>query len=185
MKFGKLNRALHRDLGYFCASLILAYCISGIALNHVDDWNPDFIIHRDTVYFDQPYTREGMKRSEILKLAGLVGMASFKVYDFPTPDQLKIYFERATLHVYFNEKMGLYEGISRRPVFYQTNVLHRNSVRHWKWASDVFAGLLIIINLTGLIMLKGKLGIGGRGKWLILLGLIPPVVALIMQVNQA
>ena len=151
----------------------------------MDDWNPDFIIHRDTVYFDKTYIREDMQRSEILKLAGLVGMASFKVYDFPTPDQLKIYFERATQHVYLTEKMGLYEGISRRPVFYQTNVLHRNSVRHWKWASDVFAGLLIIINLTGLIMLKGKYGIGGRGKWLILLGLIPPAVALIMQVSQA
>lgn len=185
MKFGKLNRALHRDLGYFCASLVLAYCISGIALNHVDDWNPDFIINRDTVYFDQSMSRENIQRDDILKLAAMVGMPSFKVYDFPTPDQLKIYFDRATLHVYFHEKMGLYEGISRRPVFYQTNVLHRNSVRNWKWASDVFAALLILINLTGLIMLKGKYGIGGRGKWLILLGLIPPAVALMMQVSQA
>lgn len=103
------------------------------------------------------------------------------MYDFPTPNQVKIYFEQASLHVYLYSKLGLYEHIRRRPLFYQTNLLHRNNTPGWKWASDVFAVLLIALNLTGVIILKSKYGITGRGKWFIILGLIPPFVLLIMQ----
>lgn len=181
MKFRKANRAVHRDVGYFCSSLILAYCISGIALNHVDEWNPDFIIHRDTIRFEQNWSRDQIKPADIIILAGKAGYKSYKVYDFPTPDQVKVYFDQASLHVYLDQKWGLYEHIRRRPLFYQTNVLHRNSVHGWKWASDVFAILLIALNLTGVIILKGKYGISGRGKWFILLGLIPPLVVLIIH----
>lgn len=181
MKFRKANRAIHRDVGYFCSSLILAYCISGLALNHVDDWNPDFIIQRDTIHFAENWTKEQVTPKEILLLSKPVGRTSYKVYDFPTPDQVKIYYDQASLHVYLNDHWGLYEHIRRRPIFYQTNVLHRNSVHGWKWASDVFAILLILLNLTGVIILKGKYGITGRGKWFILLGLIPPIVVLILQ----
>lgn len=181
MSFRKTNRAIHRDVGYFCSSLILAYCISGIALNHVDDWNPDFIIQRDTIEFEQGWTKEQIKTAEILYLSGKAGHESYKVYDFPTPNQVKIYFDQASLHVYLDSKLGLYEHIRRRPLFYQTNVLHRNSIPVWKWASDVFAVLLIGLNLTGIILLKGKYGIGGRGKWFILLGLVPPLIVLLVQ----
>lgn len=181
MKFRKANRAIHRDVGYFCSSLILAYCISGIALNHVDDWNPDFIIHRDTIRFEENWTREQINQDEIVQLSQKAGQPKYKVYDFPTDNQVKIYFDQASLHVYLDEKRALYEHIRRRPLFYQTNVLHRNSVHGWKWASDVFAILLIALNLTGVIILKGKYGITGRGKWFIILGLIPPVLVLIIQ----
>ncbi|MDZ4708064.1 MAG: PepSY-associated TM helix domain-containing protein [Saprospiraceae bacterium] len=181
MKFRKANRAVHRDVGYFCSALILAYCISGIALNHVDDWNPDFIIHRDTIRFEQNWQKDQIQPEDILNLSGKAGHKSYKVYDFPTPDQVKIYFDQASLHVYLDQKWGLYEHIRRRPLFYQTNVLHRNSVQGWKWASDIFAILLITLNLTGVILLKGKYGISGRGKWFILLGLIPPLVVLFIQ----
>ena len=51
----RLNLATHRDLGYFFSSMILVYCISGIALNHVDDWNPDFVIHKKTIAIDKTY----------------------------------------------------------------------------------------------------------------------------------
>ena len=37
----KLNRSLHRDIGYFCIGLTLIFAVSGIALNHLDDWNQE------------------------------------------------------------------------------------------------------------------------------------------------
>ena len=40
--------------------------------------------------------------------------------------------------------------------------------------------MLIIINVTGLFILKGKNGIKGRGKWFIAAGFIPPILALIL-----
>jgi len=180
-KIRRLNLATHRDLGYFFSSLILVYCISGIALNHVDDWNPDFILDKKTIKLDKTYLPSEINNESINHLGSLVGEKRYKVYDLPTPDQVKIYYEDASMHVYMNEGRAVYEQVSKRPVFYQVNVLHRNSLQGWKWASDIFAFLLIVINITGLFILKGKHGIAGRGKWLIAGGMLPPIVAIIIQ----
>ncbi len=90
-------------------------------------------------------------------------------------------YEKIVDSVTLDKKEAIYEQVSKRPVFYQSNVLHRNSLKGWKWASDIFAVLLIVINITGLFILKGKHGITGRGKWLIAAGFLPPVVAIIVQ----
>lgn len=175
-----LNVAAHRDFGYFFSSLIIIYCLSGIALNHVNEWNPDFIITRDSVAFDGGWTQTEMTNEKINMLSGKIGEGEYKVFDFPTPNQVKVYYENASLHLNFETGKGVYENVSRRPVFYEANVIHRNSVKGWKWAADVFAVLLIVINVTGLFILRGKYGISGRGKWLIGAGLIPPIVAIII-----
>jgi hypothetical protein len=59
--------------------------------------------------------------------------------------------------------------------------LHRNSIKGWKWASDVFAVMLILISITGLFILKGKKGLTGRGKWLIAAGALPPLIVLLLN----
>lgn len=177
----KLNVATHRDLGYFFTSLIIVYCISGIALNHVDDWNPDFIIEKENITLDRKYNREEINDKKIKQFNKLVGEESHKIADFPTNDQVKIYYEDASLHIYLNQKKGIYERVSKRHLFYEVNVLHRNSLKGWRWASDVFALCLITMTLTGLFVLKGKHGITGRGKWFIAAGLFPPVIAIIIQ----
>lgn len=175
-----LNVAAHRDFGYFFSSLIIIYCISGLALNHVDDWNPDFIITRDSVAFKGGLTKADMTKDRIIALGKQVGEEEYKVFDFPTPDQVKIYYEDASLHLNFKTGEGVYENVSRRAVFYEANVIHRNSVKGWKWAADIFAVMLIAINVTGLFVLKGKYGITGRGKWLIAAGTLPPVIAILI-----
>ena len=45
MRWRRLFRVLHRDIGYLLFGLVLAYSISGLAVNHVDDWNPSYSIH--------------------------------------------------------------------------------------------------------------------------------------------
>jgi uncharacterized protein len=180
-KIRRLNITLHRDLGYFVSSLVLAYCLSGIALNHVDSWNPDFIIEKIPVQYPHKLARHEVDKAKIEELGKLVGEEKYKVYDFPTPDQVKIYYNNASLHMHLDKGTGIYEKVARRPLFYQTNVLHRNSLKGWNWAADLFALVLILINITGLFILKGRHGIGGRGKWLIAAGFIPPLVALIIQ----
>ena len=57
VKLHRWSVAWHRDLGYFFSSLIIIYCISGLALNHVDDWNPDFIIQKKTIQLPKVYQR--------------------------------------------------------------------------------------------------------------------------------
>lgn len=180
-KIRRLNRDLHRDIGYFFSSLILVYCISGIALNHVDDWNPDFVIKRDVVDILDTYSQSEINEEIIRDFSTLVKEEKYTIYDFPTKDQLKIYYDNASLHINFSTHKAVYERVYKRTVFYQSNVLHRNSLKGWKWASDIFAVMLIAINITGLFVLKGKKGIMGRGKWFIAAGFLPPIVAIIIQ----
>jgi hypothetical protein len=175
-----LNVAAHRDFGYFFSSLIIIYCLSGIALNHVNEWNPDFIITRDSVSFEGGLTKADMTNDMINSLSQKIGEGDYKVFDFPTYNQVKVYYEDASLHLNFETGEGIYENVARRPVFYEANVIHRNSVKGWKWAADIFAVLLIVIVVTGLFIVRGKYGITGRGKWLIGAGLIPPIVAIII-----
>lgn len=177
----RLNAAVHRDLGYFVSALVIAYCISGVALNHADAWNPDFVIHKRTVSISGPATAAEIGPGDIESYNRLVGEPRHRVYDFPTRDQVKIYYEGASLHVDLRDRTALYERVSRRPLFYQVDVLHRNSFKPWKWAADVFALVLVIINVTGLFILRGRGGIGGRGKWLIAAGAVPPLVALLLH----
>jgi hypothetical protein len=180
-KLRRLNVAAHRDLGYFFSALIIVYCISGLALNHVNEWNPDFMISKDTLQINKVYNSSSVNNALINSLGRLVGEEKYKVYDAPTKGQVKVYYDNASLHVNFDTHTGIYEKVARRPLFYQVNVLHRNSLKGWRWASDVFAVMLITICITGLFVMKGKYGITGRGKWLIAAGLLPPVAAIIIQ----
>lgn len=180
-KLRKLNIATHRDLGYFFSSLIIIYCLSGFALNHVNDWNPDFIIEKETITIPGDYSTSNLSSELIKEFGKQVNETDYKVYDVPSPGKVKIYYDNASLLIDFTTNSGKYEKIIRRPVFYQSNLLHRNSIRGWKWVSDIFAGMLIIISVTGLFILKGKKGISGRGKWLIGAGVLLPILVLIIN----
>ncbi len=48
MRLKKLVIATHRDVGYFLAGLTVIYAISGVAVNHVDDWNPNYVLRSET-----------------------------------------------------------------------------------------------------------------------------------------
>ena len=79
----KLNVALHRDLGYFFSTLIVIYCISGIALNHVDDWNSDFIITKDSVTISRSYTINEINQNVVKEFSAMVKEEDYKIFDFP------------------------------------------------------------------------------------------------------
>lgn len=179
-KIWKFNRAVHRDLGYFVSALVIAYCISGIALNHIDAWNPDFQIVTKEIKIPKKYKVGEFTKEHALEVSKLVGEDSFRIFDMPTPNQVKIYYKEASLHIHLDDGRASYEKISRRPLFYQVNVLHRNSFKPWKWVADIFALLLILINITGLFVLKGSRGLTGRGWWFIAAGALPPLIALVL-----
>ena len=55
MKLRKWNRIIHRDMGYIFFGMSVIYGLSGIALNHLDDWNPNYIIKiREVILEDLP-----------------------------------------------------------------------------------------------------------------------------------
>lgn len=180
MNFRRLNNSLHRDVGYFLSGLIFIYCLSGIALNHVGDWNPDFVIHKRKIALGRAYARTEITPERIAEFNALVGESTAKVHDFPTAHHLKIYYDNASLLIDLSAATGDYESVQRRPLFYQANVLHRNTLKGWRWAADVFGLLLIFLTVSGWFVLKGERGLGGRGKWLIAAGMLPPLVAVLI-----
>lgn len=180
MNWRRLNSDLHRDVGYFLSGLIVIYCLSGIALNHVDDWNPSFMVHKRTIQLERAYTAEEITPERIAEFTAMVGEAPPKMHDRPTPNHVKFYFDNATLHLDLHAKTGAYERLQRRPLLYETNVLHRNSLKGWKWASDLFGLLLMFLTISGWFMLKGRHGLARRGKWLIAAGMVPPVAAIVL-----
>lgn len=175
-----LVRALHRDIGFFIAGVTLLYAISGIAVNHTAAWDPSFVVERRQVAVVFPAGKDELTEADVLDNLERLGIAeSFKTYDFPSPLRVKIYLEDGSIVARLGERYGTYETIRRRPFLYEVNFLHLNPRGWWKVFSDLFAVALIFIVVTGLILTPGRRGLNGRGKWLLALGLLVPLMALV------
>lgn len=172
------SRVLHRDVGYFVTALVIAYALSGLALNHQDEWNPDFAVERREIAIERGYQVVEVGAALAGAFSARVGEGRPRLVDSPAEGQVKIYYDNAFLHLYLDERRGVYERLVRRPIFWDVNVLHRNSLKAWRWFADGFSVLLIFVNLTGLLVLRGRHGLSARGKWLIAAGLLPPIAAL-------
>jgi uncharacterized protein len=181
MNFPKLNRIAHRDIGYLIAGLTIIYAISGIALNHKNNWNPNYIIDNREFVSDIKITRENFNddaAKEILKRAGI--NHDYKTFHYPNGEKVTIFIDGGLVQVNTVTGKGVIERISRRPIFYQLNFLHYNPGRWWKYFSDVFCLSLIIVTLSGLFIIKGKNGITKRGAILTIIGIILPLLFLLI-----
>jgi hypothetical protein len=176
----KWNRVLHRDLGYFFVGMTLIYALSGLALNHIDDWNPSYqVTLRDVQWEDAPV--DSVTRADVLAFLERYDVRDrYKKYYYPEPQQLRIFLKSGNVDVDLATGQGRMELLSRRPVFYQVNFLHYNPGRLWTWFSDIFGVGLMLIAITGLFILKGKKGITGRGAWLTTAGILVPLGLLLM-----
>jgi len=71
---------------------------------------------------------------------------------------------------------GELKKVERRAVLFELNALHLNNLKGvWTYVADLFAVAMIFLALTGMVMMKGKHGLAGRGKWFVLGGLAIPV----------
>ena len=177
MKIRKLNRAVHRDLGYVFFAMSIIYGLSGISLNHIDDWNPNYIVERSTISSD--LTQElGLEKENIMSFLTTIDEAdNYKKYYFPTPGFLKIFIKNGSIMVNTKTGQARVEKLRRRPVFHEFNYLHYNHAKRlFTWFADAFAVALILMAITGLFMVKGKNGITRRGAWLTLIGILLPLI---------
>jgi uncharacterized protein len=184
MKFQwrKWFRVVHRDFGYLFFGLTLVYSLSGIALNHLDDWNSNYVIIRKEITLENPgRIYRGITKSEVKDLMEELGQgSSYKNHYFPESSQLKVFLKGGSVIIDTETGNGLLEKVTRRPLFREMNYLHYNPQESWTWVSDVFAGALIILAVTGLFLVRGAKGITGRGAWLTILGIAVPVIFLLI-----
>ncbi len=180
MKWRKWIRILHRDIGYLATGLTVIYAISGVAVNHVDEWNPNYSIERSTIKLDSiPSLEKEAMIKYILNEIGETGKIknSFR----PAPDKLDIFVEGNTISVNYTTKEVSQEKMASRTVIRESNFLHLNAPKKvWTYVADVFAVALAFLAISGLFMIKGKNGIAGRGAWMTALGILLPIIFLII-----
>ena len=175
----KWNRIVHRDLGYLCAGLTVVYAVSGVAVNHVRDWNPNFSITHDTIQVpvvagaEIPAGYEG----DVLAAAGSTESprGTFR----PDPGTLRVFIEDGVVEVDLASGLGVVERVRQRALLREANFLHLNQPRAlWTWVADLFAVALAVLAVSGLFMIRGRKGITGRGAWLTAAGVLIPLVFL-------
>ncbi len=181
MRWVKLSRNLHRDLGYILFAMIIIYALSGIAINHIDDWNPDFVVKKEKINLNLPENTEAITFTNIEKQLEIKGLAkNFVSYDIASQGKVKLYFKNGSMLYNLSKQEGELEIAVRRPLFFEINMLHRNPGGLWTLISDIFAVGLIVISITGITMMKGKNSLSGRGKWLLAAGTLTPIIALLV-----
>jgi hypothetical protein len=150
----------------------LVYAISGILLNHMEGKDPAF-------------------RTEDVALQAEKGLSSQELAFWwndrkNVPPLRKILpIDEQHLRLMLEGGVGVYNSVtgaldyekhSKRRFIYWINKLHYNQVKGWSVMADLFAVSLVFFALSGLVMIKGKNGIAGHGKWYLILGLVIPVL---------
>lgn len=174
------NNIVHRDVGYLCVALTLVYAISGIAVNHIQDWNPNYRFAREERRFAPvPVGPRDVMVSQIVERLGLPGSPkeSFR----SRPDQVELFYDGWSVKADVTAGTALVERPQERPVLFDVNFLHLNRPGGlWTWLADLYALMLAVLAATGMFVLRGRKGLVGRGKWLVLAGLAVPVLFLLV-----
>jgi hypothetical protein len=170
------NAAIHRDVGYLSVALTLAYALSGLAVNHIASWNPNYVKTRE-VRRIAPMDPAEPAGSLIQKAqAQLRPEGRFKNAFQPDDDTLQLFYDRATYAVDLPTGQVLVDATRPRPVLHALNQLHLNAPKRlWTAIADLYAGALIVLALSGLFILRGPKGALGRGLWFVGAGLAVPL----------
>ncbi len=173
-------RALHRDLGYVAVGLTVIYAISGLAVNHVADWNPNRTVTTTDVAIGPLPGDTPAERRAIAVTRLDLDPADVRSELQQGPGNLKVFFVSGSeLRVDPTTGKGRLQRVGDRPILRAFNALHLNDLKgFWTWMADAYAIALLFLACSGLFMLRGTQGLAGRGKWLVAVGALIPAVAL-------
>lgn len=182
-RFRRYCRTVHSHLSFFFMGVILIYAVSGITMNHLKDFNPKYYItvNNYTVKERFPPSHK-FNKNEIIQLLKEVGeQDNYIKHFYPNNSTVKVFLKSGSSYIFDTQTGNVaYEGIKKRPVFYQLSFLHYNPGTWWTYFSDLSAVCLILICISGILMNKGKRGLFGIGGIELLAGILIPVLALIL-----
>lgn len=175
LRWREWNVALHRDVGFLTAGLTLVYVASGIAVNHVHDWNPNYRIERVERAFEPIAVgdRDAMVAELVQKLSlGAMPKESFR----SAPERVELFYDGWSVKADAMAGRAIIERQRERLVLRALNALHLNHLRGlWTYAADAYALSLGFLVLSGLLIPRKQRGLAGRGKYLVLAGLAVPL----------
>jgi len=180
-KLRKWSRILHRDIGFFFIGTTIIYGLSGIALNHIHDWNPNYSVEVKNFTTEIDLSKNDNTKIHVEELLSQIDKANnLRKFYYPNTNTIKIFLKGgSSIIVDLKTGQGQAEFLKKRAIFYQVNFLHYNPHSWWTWFSDIFAGALILFALTAIFMVRGKKGIIGMGGVYTIAGIIIPILFLI------
>jgi hypothetical protein len=173
-------RAVHRDFGYLAIGFTVIYAISGIAQNHIEDWgeisykNYEKTITIAAIADDAP---DDIAIKAVSDAAGLGTPTSA----FRAGDEVRLEYGNGAKVTAIGTEVTI-QGRERRAFIGAANWLHTARNRHgWRYVADVYALLLLYLAISGIFMIKGKLGLKWRGALLISAGVAVPIAAVLLS----
>jgi hypothetical protein len=154
--------------------LTFVYAISGLAVNHIADWDANFVnVTRNfTVQVSASQTDDEL--AAIVAKAGDIADKPKEVYR--EGDDLEILYDHRTLHL--DLPSGKVVDEQQKPRFFlrAANWLHLNrGKKAWKYFADAYAAGLLLLATSGLFMIPGKKGLIGRGAIFVAIGVAIPL----------
>lgn len=171
----KWSRTIHRNLGFFMVGVCLIYAISGFLLNHMDGKDPAFKTKEETLQIEPNLTNEELnllwKDKQLPEIKRILAIDQ---------DHYRLML-KGGVGIY-NSTTGIvdYELHQKREFIYWINKLHYNKVKGWSVMADLFAFSLVFFAISGLVIVKGKKGITGTGKWYLIFGILIPIVYILL-----
>jgi uncharacterized protein len=181
MNLYRLNRILHRDIGYFFFGMTIIYAVSGIALNHRNHWNSNYIIRQEVISVVVPDSNVVKDKAYATGIIEQIsGDLKYKTH-LASGNNMKVFVDGGSVSVNLSTGEGQIETLKKRPIFNEFNFLHYNKpAKLWTWFSDIYCVGLLILATGGLFIIKGKNGIKGRGAWMTAIGIIIPLILFLM-----
>ena len=198
-------RNWHRDLGFVGAALTVVYAVSGLAVNHRGDWDynrstvtkrydfgtpaallPGLSTERRRELSQDPASITSQEEAELAREIGTRIGSAQKLHN-------TLWRNRYTLAIHFSPgdadrvEYDVRTGEANRSlrkdrvILRQLNLLHLNERRGWwTFVADAYAGVMLFLAISGVLMLKGRRGLAGRGGPLLIVGLLVPVGAMLL-----
>lgn len=180
-KWRPLVRTLHRDAGYLAVGLTFVYAASGIAVNHVAEWDPNFRNFQTTHELGGPLAGSDDEVATKVRAQLAIKDEPREVYR-EGESQLDVLFDRRTLHVNTATGHVVDEGQKPRGLLRLANWLHLNrGKKAWTYVADTYAAGLLFLAVSGMVMLPGRKGFLGRGAVLVAVGAAAPILYVVFS----
>lgn len=171
-------RAVHRDIGYLAIGFTVIYAVSGIAQNHIEDWGEvSYETYEKTVQIE-PLAAEAPDDVAVKIVADAAALGT-PTGVYRAGDEVRLEYANGAKVTAIGDTVTI-QGRERRAFIGAANWLHtaRNKAG-WKYVADAYAVLLLYLAISGIFMIKGRLGLKWRGTVLIGIGVAVPVLAVV------
>jgi len=173
IKWRKLLRSLHRDLGYFFVGLTCIYAVSGLILNYkIEGKDPAFKEVITNKKLDRHISVSALKKN-------------WKLWLPDAPKCTRVIPIKKLFRIYVKGGLGEYNPqtgkltltvYKEKPIIKFINNIHYNQGKRFTWLANFFAISMLFFAISGIIIVKGKMGFKKRGVWIMIGGILVPLL---------